>query len=230
MFTAKKQLHDLTIFLYMRLPQKNFFRRLADFFVHAFTAKKTITRLNNFFVHAFTAKKNLDDLTNFFVHAFTAKKTITQYDLFHVLQEGGIIDKLLGDTALVFFHNPSKGMQAALRMFDSAAARNDEAAQTGGEKTMLDIGMNTGDVCLGTIGTEKRMETTVIGDGVNVASRVASLSKMYQVCGVAVGGRHWIVQGRSGSRLRGWGGVNRAPQDWGFREEGAIDGTVHQFL
>ena len=39
--------------------------------------------------------------------------------------------------------------------------------------------MNTGKVCIGTIGNEHRMDTTTIGDAVNLASRVASCTKMY---------------------------------------------------
>ena len=96
------------------------------------------------------------------------------------MSNGGIIDKLMGDSVLMFFDKPAKAMQAALGMFQSVETRNKEVANTEAVPMLLGIGMNTGDVCLGTIGTAGRMETTTLGDAVNVASRVSSLAKMYQ--------------------------------------------------
>jgi two-component system sensor histidine kinase ChiS len=96
------------------------------------------------------------------------------------MSQGGIIDKLMGDPVLMFFEKPSKALIAALAMFKRVEGRNREAERMEVEPIYLSIGINTGDVCLGTVGTQNRMETTTIGDAVNVASRVASLTKMYK--------------------------------------------------
>ena len=97
-----------------------------------------------------------------------------------VMSEGGIVDKLMGDSILILFENTGKGLRAIINLFKSVQGRNDEIADTEAEPMFLNVGMNIGDVCLGTIGTAGRMETTALGDTVNVASRVLSLSRMYQ--------------------------------------------------
>jgi class 3 adenylate cyclase len=96
-----------------------------------------------------------------------------------VKDHGGCIDKLMGDMVLMFFEKPKKAMTAAMAMFESMNRHNQVNMDTGAESLGLTIGMNTGEVCLGTIGTSTRMETTTIGDAVNVTSRVNSLAKMF---------------------------------------------------
>uniref|UniRef100_A0A7S4D0Q9 Guanylate cyclase domain-containing protein n=1 Tax=Eutreptiella gymnastica TaxID=73025 RepID=A0A7S4D0Q9_9EUGL len=119
-----------------------------------------------------------------------------------VTSHGGIIDKLLGDTVLVFFEKPHQAMEAALGMFKHVQLHNntDDA-----EPMRLHIGMNTGDVVLGTIGTESRMETTTVGDAVNVASRMASLSHMYQTPFLCSHSTRTHLKKKSGVRFRALG-------------------------
>ena len=71
--TAKKNIHGLTIFWCVRLPQKKF-RRLTDFFVHAFTAKKNLDDLTIFLYTRLPPKKLLDDLTIFLYTCLPQKK------------------------------------------------------------------------------------------------------------------------------------------------------------
>ena len=73
------------------------------------------------------------------------------------------------------------------------------------EPMRLHIGMNTGDVVLGTIGTESRMETTTVGDAVNVASRMASLSHMYQTPFLCSHSTRTHLKKKSGVRFRALG-------------------------
>jgi len=89
----------------------------------------------------------------------------------------GIVDKLMGDKFMVFFSNADKSLKAAIQMFQWTEQRNAKCLVTGREPIRFTIGLNTGDVCVGTIGTLDRMDTTTIGDAVNVAARICSCAK-----------------------------------------------------
>lgn len=89
-----------------------------------------------------------------------------------VRQQGGDVDKLIGDAVLAHFQGENaadralKAAQEALRQIKSAQL----AKQTG-------IGIYSGGVVIGTIGAANRKDFTVIGDSVNVASRLCSAAK-----------------------------------------------------
>ena len=61
-----------------------------------------------------------------------------------ILSRGGMVDKLMGDTILVFFQDARKAMASCLSMFQTTGWHNVECWDTGGEPMKLDIGMNTG--------------------------------------------------------------------------------------
>ena len=101
--------------------------------------------------------------------------------------QGGIIDKFIGDAILAVFGAPvsyednaaravraASAMDAALRDFDTAGLVLPE----GGLRT--GIGIHEGEVIVGNIGSEDKFDYTVIGDNVNLASRLEGLTKHYR--------------------------------------------------
>lgn len=95
---------------------------------------------------------------------------------------GGFIDKYIGDAIMALFPgNGHDGVRAALELQLAVVAYNDGRRRAGYAPIRIGIGVHRGDLILGTIGEEQRMETTVISDAVNVASRIESLTKVFEV-------------------------------------------------
>lgn len=98
----------------------------------------------------------------------------------------GTLDKFIGDAIMAFWGAPIKvsdhGMRAvvtALDMRRQLEVFNQELVAKGGGRLDIGIGINTGTVILGNIGSEKKLDYTVIGDNVNLASRMEGLTKEY---------------------------------------------------
>lgn len=89
----------------------------------------------------------------------------------------GFIDKYIGDGILALFEKPDYAVRAGLEMLESLKKFNADRA----DGISIGIGVHTGRIMLGTIGEEKRMENTVIGDTVNSAARIESLTKTLKV-------------------------------------------------
>ena len=105
-----------------------------------------------------------------------------------ILARGGIADKYIGDAIMAFFGAPVKrpddALQAVLCAFDMLDALEDfNARQREIRRAVfkVGIGLNYGEVTVGNIGSEKKLDYTVIGDGVNLASRLEGLTKIYSV-------------------------------------------------
>jgi adenylate cyclase len=112
-----------------------------------------------------------------------------------VIQEsGGFIDKYMGDCIMAFWNAPldvkghaAKAIAASLGMRAALARLNEELkeeALAGGRAPFVlaaGIGLNSGRACVGNMGSEQRMEYSVVGDMVNVASRLEGLSRAYGV-------------------------------------------------
>jgi len=103
-----------------------------------------------------------------------------------VLAHGGILDKYIGDAIMALFGAPFAGENDADNAFTVAngmlvALRRLNKSRTAAGKAAIDIGVgiSTGDVIVGNIGSTKRMEYTVIGDSVNLASRLEGANKFY---------------------------------------------------
>ncbi len=101
-----------------------------------------------------------------------------------VTAQKGIVDKFIGDGMLAFFgvletdDNPSmSGVRCALNMTDRLEALNEIWKSRDEEPFKIGIGLNTGIVMLGNIGSTNKTEFTVIGDVVNLASRLESMTK-----------------------------------------------------
>eukprot|EP00026_Physarum_polycephalum_P001310 Phypoly_transcript_01311.p1 GENE.Phypoly_transcript_01311~~Phypoly_transcript_01311.p1 ORF type:complete len:1119 (+),score=253.28 Phypoly_transcript_01311:35-3391(+) len=113
--------------------------------------------------------------------SFQFLNTISQKLLPIIRQCDGYVDKFFGNAILALFPNldaaTSAGLQvmAAVKSFESSDESEDNHAP------YAQIGMNSGNVILGTVGDGKRMDGTVIGNTVNVAARMLSLTKVYGV-------------------------------------------------
>ncbi len=104
-----------------------------------------------------------------------------------IMQRKGIVDKYIGDAIMAFFGAPVKhdddayqSILAAIEMTEALNAFNREQAAAGKPPFHIGVGLNYGVVTVGNIGTEKKMEYTVIGDMVNLASRLEGLTKYYK--------------------------------------------------
>ncbi|MBE9162048.1 response regulator [Tychonema sp. LEGE 06208] len=99
-----------------------------------------------------------------------------------IRQYRGFIDKYIGDAIMALFpESANDAVQAAIAMQKQVALYN-EQRQLGGEVPIfIGIGLHTGNLMLGTVGESERMDTTVIADAVNLASRLEGLTKLYGV-------------------------------------------------
>jgi class 3 adenylate cyclase/DNA-binding response OmpR family regulator len=102
-----------------------------------------------------------------------------------IISEGGHIDKFIGDAIMAFFgafgnteNSPINAVCAAIRMIYALDTMN-SSSDLSANKIEIGIGINYGGCILGNIGFQNKMDYTVIGDAVNLASRLESLSKLY---------------------------------------------------
>ena len=94
----------------------------------------------------------------------------------------GFIDKYIGDAIMALFPNSaSDALQAAVDLQKRLERYNLGRRTAGYPAIKIGVGIHRGDLILGTIGEEERMQTTVISDAVNVASRIEGLTKVFGV-------------------------------------------------
>jgi len=108
-----------------------------------------------------------------------------------VLAEGGTIDKYMGDCVMAFWNaplpspdHPRRAVRAAMRMMEAVSVLNETLRREEGESApafAVGVGINTGDCVVGNVGSRWRYDYSVLGDTVNLASRLESLSKEYKV-------------------------------------------------
>jgi len=105
-----------------------------------------------------------------------------------VLNHRGTIDKFIGDGVMAFWGAPAPNDRhavdacaAALECQRLLALQRSEAEPRGGTPLRMRVGINTGRMLVGNIGSSERLSYTVIGDPVNVASRLEPLGKIYGV-------------------------------------------------
>jgi two-component system, sensor histidine kinase ChiS len=99
-----------------------------------------------------------------------------------IRNHNGFIDKYIGDAIMALFpQTPDDAVQAAIDMQKQVMLYNSYLQESGGQPIAIGIGLHTGTLMLGTVGESERMETTVIADAVNLASRLEGLTKTYGV-------------------------------------------------
>ncbi len=95
-------------------------------------------------------------------------------------QHGGFINQYLGDAIMAIFPNsPHQALLAAIDMQKRLQTYNEDRATAGKVPIKMGIGLHTGDLIMGIIGDENRMDAATIADTVNTASRIESLTKHY---------------------------------------------------
>ncbi|TVR70726.1 MAG: adenylate/guanylate cyclase domain-containing protein [Spirochaetaceae bacterium] len=104
-----------------------------------------------------------------------------------IMSKQGIIDKYIGDAIMAFFGAPVKhdgdafnSVMAGIEMTEAVKDFNHKQVESGRPEFKIGVGIAYGEVTVGNIGTEKKMDYTVIGDIVNLASRLEGLTKQYQ--------------------------------------------------
>ena len=105
-----------------------------------------------------------------------------------ILDNNGTIDKYIGDAQMAFWNAPlddkehaMNSVSTAISMLDSLRKFNEEIKQEGIPAFGMGIGINTGEVIVGNMGSDQRFDYTCLGDAVNLASRLEAQSKNYGV-------------------------------------------------
>lgn len=103
-----------------------------------------------------------------------------------VFEEGGVLDKYIGDAVMAFWNAPiaqedhaARAVRCALKMEQRLYEMNEQKMFPNGIQLRVGVGINTGEMVVGNIGSSLRHDYTVIGDSVNLASRTESLCKEY---------------------------------------------------
>lgn len=97
-----------------------------------------------------------------------------------VARHRGIIDKYIGDGIMALFAGSADdGVRSGIDMLRQLAIYNQGRVRAGYDEIRIGIGINTGLVMMGTVGGHQRMDSTVIGDAVNLASDLEDLTKRY---------------------------------------------------
>lgn len=104
-----------------------------------------------------------------------------------ITKYNGVINKFIGDAVMAIFGEPiqdinhaQNAVKCAYEMLKKVEYLREKWLFEGKPKIEIGVGINTGEVFIGNIGTETRMEYTVIGDTVNLASRIESYNKVYK--------------------------------------------------
>ena len=105
-----------------------------------------------------------------------------------ILQHGGTLDKYIGDAQMAFWNAPIENeghaddaITTALEMLNELDKFNQEVVEEGIPAFGMGVGINTGLVVVGNMGSEQRFDYTCLGDAVNLASRLEGQSKSYGV-------------------------------------------------
>ena len=99
-----------------------------------------------------------------------------------IFDNGGDVDKYVGDEIMAFFAGPRKEInacKAAMEIREALYREQQDAIKAGRESVSIGIGINTGYVVFGPVGSETRKDFTSIGDTVNLAARLEGANKQY---------------------------------------------------
>ena len=173
-------------------------RKLLSQYVSPTVLSEVMDKTNNVLTAEVGSKENL---TVFFsdIRGFTSlservdpEQTVEMLNYYlHqmvdiVFQHNGTLDKFIGDAVMAFWGAPlhdsnhaQKAVYSALEMRKQMASINDYFEKKGYPHFKIGMGLNSGPVILGNIGSEKKLDYTVIGDNVNLTSRIEGLTKQY---------------------------------------------------
>jgi adenylate cyclase len=122
--------------------------------------------------------QGLTKIMNRYMTAMTAK----------IIENNGTLDKYIGDAQMAFWNAPlddtnhaNNAVSTALQMMESLDAFNEEIASEGIPEFGMGLGINTGTVVVGNMGSSQRFDYTCLGDSVNLAARLEGQSKNYGV-------------------------------------------------
>ncbi|MBE9050559.1 HAMP domain-containing protein [Nostocales cyanobacterium LEGE 11386] len=104
-----------------------------------------------------------------------------------ISKTGGFIDKYIGDAIMALFDDQATdgALKAAILMRQSLEQFNHERVKNNLPQIAVGIGIHRGEVVMGTVGFTCRIDSTVVGDAVNIASRIEGMTKHYG-CGTLV--------------------------------------------
>src|ERR687885_325655 len=124
-----------------------------------------------------TLSESMTPQENFkFINAFLSRMESA------IIENQGFIDKYIGDAIMALFAvQADDAVKAGIAMLKSLTEYNQQRLQSGYAPISIGIGINTGKLMLGTVGGKHRMDSTVISDDVNLASRLEGLTKKYGV-------------------------------------------------
>lgn len=160
-----------------------------------------------------------------------------------VLDQGGMLDKYIGDAVMAVFgaplemadHTPAM-CRTALAMQASLAQLRGQWAERGLPELEIGVGLNAGPMSVGNMGSEMRFDYTVMGDAVNLASRLEGLTKEYRcaiLCGPRVpelAGPEFVFRALDYVRVKGRGGVVEVYELLGTRAACPLaEGALQQY-
>jgi adenylate cyclase len=124
--------------------------------------------------------------------AMTPQETVTMLNDYFtsmvevVFQNGGMLDKYIGDAIMAVFgtalsdaSDPDNALLVATEMIRELTCFNKRRREDGREPIAIGVGIATGEVLAGSLGSRRRLEYTVIGDNVNLAARLEGANKHY---------------------------------------------------
>lgn len=99
-----------------------------------------------------------------------------------IRRNNGFIDKYIGDAIMAIFENENEALRAGVEMLETLKFYNEQNRNSESRPPIkIGIGIHTGFMMFGTVGEQHRMDSTVISDAVNLASRIESITKFYGV-------------------------------------------------
>ncbi len=129
-----------------------------------------------------------------------------------ILEEGGTIDKYEGDAIIAFWNAPlpqpdhaERGVRAAIRCQEALAAMRADLQRCYGQPLFARIGLNSGSVVVGNMGSRQRFDYTFLGDAGNLAARLEGVNKVF--------GTHILISEHTQRQL---------PTTWPVREVGQV--------
>jgi two-component system sensor histidine kinase ChiS len=119
-----------------------------------------------------------------------------------IRDRGGVIDKYIGDAVMPLFPGPADDARRAAIAMQCQVAYNVTRRERGYPSIAIGVGLHTGDLMLGTVGEAERMNSTVISNNVNLASRLEGVTRCYGASIVISGATLALLSRDAGFRIR----------------------------